>query len=257
MSPLAAPSGSVPPQGSGSSIATASPSAPPPLPGFFEALPVSGHLDAWLSLPTGATSRRPVVVVIHGMDDRPDWQCGGWRRATAEQAFVLCPRGTYDPGQSTKDDWRYTHPAGKALLDHVNAALAALNARYPDYVDADHPLLAGFSLGASEVLAIAVQSPNRFPRIALIEGAAGAWPSARIDAFLQGGVRVLYGAGQRANEATMRATAKQLVARGLETHVVFAPVGHTFDPPLEDAVRAELGWFTEGDDRWSADGGAR
>jgi pimeloyl-ACP methyl ester carboxylesterase len=225
----------------------------PPLPGFFEALPVTGHLDAWLSLPTNATSRRPVVVLIHGKGDRPDWQCGGWRRATGEQAFVLCPRGTFDAAESTRDDWRYTHSGGKPLLDHINAALAALVARYPDYADPDRPLLAGFSLGASEILALAAQDPARFPRIALVEGATGPWPQARIDAYRSGGgLRVLFGAGQRANEVAMKATAKQLTARGLEARVVFAQVGHSFDPPLEDAIHGELGWFVEGDDRWRA-----
>src|SRR5271165_1233900 len=63
-----------------------------PRPGFFEALPVAGHPDAWMSLPTGATGKRPVVVVIHGAGDRPDWQCGGWRRATSGFPFIVCPR---------------------------------------------------------------------------------------------------------------------------------------------------------------------
>ncbi len=223
-----------------------------PLPGFFEALPVSGHPDAWLSLPTNATSRRPVVVVVHGMGDRPEWQCGGWRRATAEQAFVLCPRGAFDASQSTKNDFRFTLAGGNALLSYIDAALQALDARYPAYVDTARPVLAGFSLGASQILALALRDPQRFPRIALVEGATGPWPHARIDAFLAGGgVRVLFGAGQRANEAAEKATAKQLVAKGLDARVVFAPVGHTFDPPLEDAIRGELAWFTAGDDRWT------
>jgi predicted esterase len=226
-----------------------------PLPGFFEGLPVAGHPDAWLSLPTNATSRRPVVIVVHGMGDRPDWQCGGWRRATAEQAFVLCPRGKHDANQSTKDDWRYTLEGGKALLAYIDAALDALAARYSAYVDTSRPLLAGFSLGASEVLALAVQDPQRFPRVALVEGATGAWPPARIDTFRAApGARVLFGAGQKANEAIAKTTAKQLNDRGLEARVVFAPVGHTFDPPLEDAVLGELAWFVDGDDRWTARG---
>jgi pimeloyl-ACP methyl ester carboxylesterase len=187
------------------------------------------------------------------MGDRADWQCGGWRRATAEQAFVLCPWGALDASQSTKTDKRFTHAGGKPLLAYIDAALDALGARYPDYVDTTRPLLAGFSLGASEILALAVQDPQRFPRIALVEGATGAWPQARIDAFRQGGgVRVLFATGQRANEAGAKGTAKQLVAKGVEARVVFAAVGHTFDPPLEDAIRGELGWFTEGDERWRA-----
>ncbi|HTB78769.1 MAG TPA: hypothetical protein VK762_36250 [Polyangiaceae bacterium] len=224
----------------------------PALTGFFEALPVAGHPDAWLSLPTGATGKRPVVVVIHGAGDRPDWQCGGWRRATGEFAFVVCPRGTYAPGDSTKNDIRYTHQGGAALLAYLDASLAALQARYPAYADTSTPVLAGFSLGASEILALAVQDPPRFPRIALIEGATGvAWTDARIDAYVAGGgLRVLYGTGQRANETAAKAVVKRLIARGLDARVVYAPVNHTFDPPLEDAIRGELAWWLAGDERW-------
>ncbi len=230
----------------------AAPAPLPALPGFFEALPVAGHPDAWMSLPTGATGKRPVVVVIHGSGDRPDWQCGGWRRATGEYPFVVCPRGAAAPGESTRTDVRYTHRGGAALLAYIDASLAVLEARYPAYVDASTPILAGFSLGASEILALAVQDPARFPRIALIEGGTQGWTDARIDAYVAGGgQRVLYGAGQRANEAAARAVVKRLVAKGLDARVVYAPVDHTFDPPLEDAVHEALPWLVAGDARWA------
>jgi hypothetical protein len=48
-----------------------------------------------------------------------------------------------------------------------------------------------------------------------------------------------------------KAAAQRLATRDhLEAHVAFAPVNHTFDPPLEDAVHAELEWLVEGDARW-------
>jgi predicted esterase len=222
-----------------------------PLDGFFEALPVPGHPDAWLSLPTGATSRRPVVVVLHGAGDRPDWQCGGWRHATGEYPFVVCPRGKIDP-QSTKGDIRYTH-VGDApmLLAHIDGALEALAARYPDYVDATTPLLAGFSLGAAQVVTLAVRLPARFPRIALIEGATTSWSDTRVSAYLQsGGQRMLFGCGQGLVRKTAETVAKRLIHLGLDTRVVYANVGHTFDPPLEDAVHGELAWLVQGDERW-------
>jgi pimeloyl-ACP methyl ester carboxylesterase len=225
----------------------------PPLPGFFEALPVSGHPDAWLSLPTGATGKRPVVVVIHGAGDRPDWQCGGWRRAAGEYPFVVCPRGHVDAASSTRNDVRYTHLGGAPLLSYIDGALEALSARYPDYVDAENPLLAGFSLGAAEVVALAVQYPERFPRLALTEGATSAWTNARVETFLNGGGRrVLFGCGQEGVLKAAKATARRLATLGLDTRVVFAPVGHTFYPPLEDAVHQELAWLIEGDERWPA-----
>jgi pimeloyl-ACP methyl ester carboxylesterase len=223
-----------------------------PLPGFFEGLPVAGYPDAWLSLPTGATSKRPVVVLIHGAGDRPDWQCGGWRHATDEYAFIVCPRGHVDKASSTKNDVRYTHIGGESLLAYVDASLEALAARYPDYVDTSMPLYAGFSLGAAEIVALAVKSPSRFPRLALVEGATTSWSNARVDEYLKGGgKRVLYGCGQEGVRNVARSTAKRLVALGLDTRVVYANVGHTFDPPLEDAVRSQLAWLLEGDERWS------
>ncbi|HSY22859.1 MAG TPA: alpha/beta hydrolase, partial [Polyangiaceae bacterium] len=223
----------------------------PPLEGFFEALPVTRHPDAWISLPTGATGPRPVVVMIHGAGDRPDWQCGGWRRATGGYPFIVCPRGAYVPGESTRDDARYTHRGGATLLAYIDASLEALRAKYPGYADTANPLLAGFSLGASEVLALAVQDPARFPRLVLVEGAVNAWTPAQIDAYLEGGgVRVLYATGQRVNDEAAKATVKRLGERHLDGRAVFAPVGHTFDPPLEDAVRAQLAWLVGGDARW-------
>jgi pimeloyl-ACP methyl ester carboxylesterase len=251
-----------PASASASAPAPASASAPdsassstglPPIVAFFESLPVAGHPDAFVSLPTGATSRRPVVVVIHGAGDRPDWQCGGWRRATGEgHVFVVCPRGRVDPGSSTKDDIRFTHASGAALLAYIDASLAAIAARYPDHADIERPLLAGFSLGSFAILGLAVKQPDRFPRIALVEGATDAFDDARARAFVAGGgQRVLFGCGQRGCEAAAKLAAQRLDARDhLPVHVAFALVHHTFDPPLEDAVGAELPWLLEGDPRW-------
>lgn len=227
---------------------------PTSITGFFEALPVLGHPDAWLSLPTGATSKRPVVVVIHGAGDRPDWQCGGWRRATREYPFIVCPRGAFAPGDSTKDDQRYTHTGGPALVAHIDAALDALVAKYPDYADASQPLLAGFSLGSYEVFQIAVKQSSRFPRVVLVEGLTDGLDDARARKFVAGGgLRVLFGCGQRGCAAAAKATAARLVARDhLDARSVFAPVGHTFDPPLEDAIEGEMGWLVADDPRWNA-----
>jgi pimeloyl-ACP methyl ester carboxylesterase len=224
-----------------------------PLPGFFEALPVAGHPDAWTSLPTGATGKRPVVVVIHGAGDRPDWQCGGWRRATDAFPFIVCPRGKEAPGQGvTPSDIRYTHVGGPPLQDYIDRALVALASRYPDYADTTGPVLAGFSLGSYAILTLAVQDPVRFSRIALVEGVTDGFDDARARKFVAGGGnRVLFGCGQRGCKLAATTAAQRLSARDhLDARVVFAPVNHTFDPPLEDAVRAEMPWLVEGDARW-------
>jgi pimeloyl-ACP methyl ester carboxylesterase len=237
---------------SGSAAALDAGPAVAPITTFFESLPVAGHPDAFVSLPTGAASKRPVVVVIHGAGDRPDWQCGGWRRATGAYPFIVCPTGRLDPGNSTKGDTRYTHVGGKALLSVIDGALEALTARYPDHADTSTPILAGFSLGSGEILALAVQQPARFPRIVLVEGVNDGFDDGRARAFVGGGgLRVLFGCGQRGCEIASKATAQRLQARDhLDARVVFAPVDHTFNPPLEDAVHSQLAWLVEGDARW-------
>ncbi|HZU82688.1 MAG TPA: hypothetical protein VE987_07220 [Polyangiaceae bacterium] len=232
----------------GDSIAPAPPPAPPatpPLLGDLESLPVAGHPPAWLSLPTGATGRRPVVIVIHGAGDRPERQCRGWRHATGGYPFVVCPEGRAWP--------RYTHIGGAPLLEYIDRALEAVADRYPDYADTSNPLLAGFSLGAAQATDIAVRAPARFPRVALVEGATKVWSGARASAFLQGGgQRVLFGCGQDGVRDSAERTAKRLGRFGLDAHVVFANVGHKFAPALQDAVRGELAWLMDGDDRWSS-----
>jgi predicted esterase len=242
----------VPESGAESAPAPAPASAPalPPILGELESLPIPGHPPAALSLPTGATTRRPVAIVIHGSGDRPNWQCEGWRIATSARAFVICPTGAVDPHWSTPADTRYTHSGGPELLAHIDASLAALTARYPDHADTTTPLLAGFSLGAAEILALAAQDPARFPRIALIEGAWASWTPDRIASFKHGGLRILYGAGQRDVERKDQLAAARLRAADLDTHVVFAPVGHSFDPPLSKAIASELPWLMEADPRW-------
>lgn len=167
----------------------------------------------------------------------------GWRRATNEYAFIVCPRGSAAP--------RFTHIGGTALLEYIDGALDALVGRYPDYVDTEKPLLAGFSLGAAQVTELAARLPGRFPRIALVEGATKAWSLARVSSFSEGGgQRVLFGCGQDGVRDRAERTAKRLESAGLDVHVVFANVGHRFGPSLQDAVRGQLAWLMEGDERW-------
>lgn len=235
------------------SASSASAAPLPPLPGFFEALPVAGHPDAWLSLPTGATSKRPIVVVIHGAGDRPDWQCGGWRRATKEYPFIVCPRGAVSARDSTKDDVRYTLSGGPGLLAYIDGALAALAARYPEYADTSPPvLLAGFSLGSYEIVPIAIQQASRFPAIVVVEGLTSGLDDARARAYAAaGGKRVLFGCGQRGCENAAKIAVRRIEkSDGLEADQVYAPVDHTFDPPLEDAIGSKLSWLVQGDPRW-------
>jgi hypothetical protein len=225
--------------------------APIPSDPLFTNLSIPGFPEAVVSMPNGATSRRPVVVVLHGSADRPDYNCDAWRHITGAHGFVLCPRGVYDASGSTPSDRRFTLRGGAHLRAHLDAALEALQERFGPYVDVDRPIVTGFSLGATEIGQLAIGDPSRFPRVAQLEGGYGVWTPKAVSAFLAGGgQRVLFACGSGWCLPIAKAVVAQLGKAGVESRVVFAPVGHTNDRPLQEALMGELEWFLAGDERW-------
>ena len=226
--------------------------APIPDQPLFTNLAVPGFPDAVVALPNGASAPRPVLVVIHGSGDRPDWNCDAWRHITGDRGFVLCPRGDYVPRESGPgDDRRYTHRGGAYLRRHVDAALAALATRFAGYVDVDRPVLAGFSLGATEVAGLSGVDPARFPRVAELEGSQDVWTEERVRAFASGGGQtVLFGCGSSWCMPLAKVQTARLQKGGVGARIVHANVGHSTDRPLQEAIMLELGWFLDGDSRW-------
>lgn len=224
------------------------PIAPDPI---FTNLTIPGYPEAVVSVPNGATTRRPVIVVLHGTGDRPDWNCDAWRHITDAHGFVLCPRGAYDPHESTAGDTRYTHRGGVYLRHQVDAAFEALAARFGPYVDTERPVAAGFSLGATQIAQLAIADPARFPRIALLEGGHAVWTDASARDFAsRGGRHVLFGCGSPRCTPLAKAAATLLERHGIEARVVYAAVGHTNDRPLQEAIMREISWFLGEDSRW-------
>ena len=216
-------------------------------------LPVAGYPDAVVAPPfdTEDQAPRPVVVALHGLGDRPEPHCEAWRNITNAKAFVLCPRGTLDLPRSTAESLRYTHPGGEPLRAHVTAALASLAARYGAVADTTRPLLAGFSLGATEAALLAQGDAERFPRVAVLEGGLDVWIGPTIRAFAAaGGRRVLFGCGSPWCPPPAEAATQRIDREGVEARVAFADVGHRPSPPLQEAVREQFQWFVAGDPRW-------
>jgi predicted esterase len=226
--------------------------APIPPDPLFTNLVAPPFPEAVVSVPNGATSPRPLLIVLHGTGDRPDWNCDAWRHITGAQAFVLCPRGDHDPRESTPGDRRFTLRGGAHLRAYLEAAIAALSARFAGYVDVERPIVTGFSLGATEIAQLALTDPARFPRVALLEGGHGVWTASSVAAFAaRGGARVLFGCGSPWCPPLARSAARRLDEGGVPARSVFAPVGHTNDRPLQEAIMRELGWFFDGDARWT------
>jgi pimeloyl-ACP methyl ester carboxylesterase len=208
--------------------------------------------DAVVVEPCETVGPRPVVVVLHGLNDRPEPHCEAWRTITGAEDFVLCLRGS-EGARSDTGRRRYTLAGGTALVAHVHAALAALVAQYGDRVDPARPLLVGFSLGATEAALLAQRYPERFPRVAVLEGGLDVWGDSTIGPFVTGGARrVLFGCGSAWCPALARAAAERIGAFALQSHVAFADVGHHDAPALQQALKRELAWFVDGDPRWES-----
>lgn len=233
----------------------AAPSSPPlpPLAADAKLVPlsVSGFRDAIVSVPLGATTPRPVVLALHGNFDRPEWQCDVWRGVTRARAFVVCPRGIPRPDAPRSLD-RWTYGKGTDVRAEVDAAIAALRAKFGDHVASGPILYTGFSLGAIHGVGIVASDAARFPRAVLVEGGHDGWTAARAKAYAAaGGKRVLFACGQRGCKNDAATAAQRLKREGVETDVVFGgEVGHTYDGPVAAEVARVWDWLVEGDPRW-------
>lgn len=236
------------------------PPAPPPppdptlltVPGPIIPLPVDGHAEAVVSVPIGATGRRPVVIAAHGNFDRPEWQCQIWRGIVGDAAFVLCPRGVPRSDSPSRDDIRFTYESNQRLEQEIDAGLAALAARFPEHVDPGPALYTGFSLGAIMGVSIAARRPGRFPRLVLIEGGHDKWTPATAKAFADGGgLRALFVCGQAWCAGDAKRAAARLDQAGVTTKVARSKeAGHTYDGVVAEEARKALPWVLEGDARW-------
>jgi poly(3-hydroxybutyrate) depolymerase len=245
----------------GLTLASPTPSGSPapapklaPLASSRELVPlvVPEYRDAIVSVPLGATEPRPVVLALHGNYDRPEWQCGVWRDVTKGYPFVVCPRGVpRRDAPASLDRWTYGKPAD--VRREVDAALAALQVRFGDYVAPGPVVYAGFSLGAILGVGIVAADADRFPRAVLIEGGLSSWSQARAKAYADaGGKRVLFACGQRSCKTESKGTEKLLGRMGIETKSVYGgEVGHTYDGPVADQVAQALPWLIGDDPRWS------
>ena len=104
---------------------------------------------------------RPVVVVLHGNYDRPEWECETWHKVVGQRAWVLCPRGSPNPWASKEED-RWTYTTFEKLRAEIDAGISALAAQYPGMVNVTRMVLAGFSLGAMLAPALFMQFRGRF-----------------------------------------------------------------------------------------------
>lgn len=232
--------------------ATPAPEAPAALPAragsASQPLPVAGFAPAE-HVPAEGRASRPVVVILHGNFDRPEWECEAWAPIVAGRAFVLCPRGVPRRDAPGLDRWEF---AGRpALVREVAAGREALRARYPGRVDDGPDLWVGFSLGAIHLAPLARGAPATYSRIILVEGGLDGWDRRTIGRFVAGGGRRIgFACGREGCQRRAQALSTWLDAAGGGGRVAFAPIGHNFYGPLIPATREVFDWLIEGDPRF-------
>ena len=206
-------------------------------------LVVDGFGDAVVSLPLGASAKRPVMVAVHGFRGRADWTCRIARHIVENDAFVLCPRGTPAPAVASDGEWpRFTFARPDALQKEIEAGLAALARAYPGYVDESKLLFYGHSLGASYGVAMTARAPERWSRVVMSEGGWGGWwPTAKMRAA---GQRVLFACGTTECLGGATASARALERGKVPARVVYsAGAGHHSFGPIVDAIESERAWL--------------
>jgi len=225
--------------------------APRPAQARSVRLPIKGFRAAEVVAPSAAVGARPVVVALHGNFDRPEWNCEVLPTLVQGRAWILCIRGI--PRRDTPRSWdRWTYPARARVLREVDAALAALKARYPGRVDTSTPLLTGISLGAIYAARFAVAAPRRFPRLYLVEGSHKVWTYKAMRRFARrGGETVLFGCGRKGCGAQSRRICRGLTKLGAScAEVTVTGLGHTYTEPLPTRARPQFLKMMATDPRW-------
>jgi poly(3-hydroxybutyrate) depolymerase len=212
-------------------------------------LPVKGFGPATVALPLGATSPRPIVVVLHGARDRAEWQCGSFRGLLGGGVFILCPQGMLATGEGGL----YGLGSFDDSVAELRAGLAALKARFGAHVAPSPILLIGYAEGAAVAADLARQEPSFFQRVALVNGNPAAFSLSATKIFAQrGGKRVLFFCANEACQSNAGERALLLTRAGVAAKSIKADVGPYLDARFVEALRGEVPWLTDGDARFTA-----
>ncbi len=190
----------------------------PAHPGRPTPLKVSGFRPASHVGPAGEPDwPKPVVVVLHGNFDRPEWECDVWGEVAGFYGWTLCPRGVRTPWASKAED-RWTYNGAGAVRREIEASLQALEERYPGRVTREGMVLAGFSLGGILAPDLALTDPGKYEFLFLVEGGVKKLDKKRIKSLSRVGVK---GVGMAMSAPGRRKLAMDAVRR-LETRGIRA-----------------------------------
>jgi pimeloyl-ACP methyl ester carboxylesterase len=210
-------------------------------------LPVSGFGPATVALPLGASTPRPIAVVLHGAADRAEWQCGSFRGVLGGRMFIVCPQGKARP--ELGDRFGLGNPDETSA--ELRAALKALKARFEGHVAPGPILLVGYAEGGEHALEIARQEPGFFSRVALVAGSPSALSSTSASVFTKkGGKRLLFVCTSAECEGNAAMRALWVKRAGGSAKSVRHDVGPFLDAAFTTAIKGDFRWLLEGDSRF-------
>jgi poly(3-hydroxybutyrate) depolymerase len=210
-------------------------------------LPVDGFGPATVALPLGATTPRPIAVVLHGAADRAEWQCGSFRGVLGGQLFIVCPQGVARP--ELGDRFGLGNPDDTSA--ELRAALKALKVRFGGHVASGPILLVGYAEGGEHALEVARQEPSFFSRVAMVAGSPSALTSTAASVFTQkGGKRLLFVCTNAECEGNGAMRALWVKRTGGTAKSVRHDVGPFLDAAFTTAIKGDLAWLLEGDSRF-------
>ena len=202
-------------------------------------LPVRGHGDAIAVSPAG-DGPAPLIVILHGSWDRPEWICDMFVKVAPPHSWLLCLRGTLR-AEKPPDGPRWTVGNTSETHTEINLAEDALRAIAPHRVGHGIALLVGFSKGASRARSLAKREPSRFPRLLLVEGG---YAHKRSSNGAQATQRIAFGCGtQRCTRLATRACRAHTAQGGdciIETDLRYK---HSYNPPFTESGRRLVRWL--------------
>lgn len=222
--------------------------------------PLAGHpvlvelLDGserlgFVSVPLGTREPRPLLVAIHGGSEKPEHACAAWRGVTEAYPFVVCPRGF--GGRESALGWRTTADTSARIA----RAVAATKALFGSWVkETSSIVLAGFSMGGSQVALLARDAPQTYRRVAVGDSAHDPRPALTFSRgwVKGGGERALFLCTTSGCEPSFRSAARNVAKENAPARLnIAATQVHGLSEAAVQSMRRDWPWLVEGAEGWS------
>jgi hypothetical protein len=199
-----------------------------------------------VSLPLGATSPRPLMLALHGGNDRAEWACGEWRGVAGPHPFVLCPRGN-----ASGLYW----DAPRATATQIELGRVEVASSYAPWSDGGAPrVVAGFSAGAIMAITLVQSGLVEPDALVLSEGGYSQVADAAFASSLRAHhvKRVLFSCTTRgACGVAFKDALPKLAREGIDARLNLAPTNqHGMWTEVIESLQSDWPWLVNGIPGW-------